>query len=121
MAVTVSSPAAEYIEAAVAVMFALHVTVTVTVEVDVSMGLVLFIAELSISAKVAVTRLSTGVVAGGCEEDFLPTSLGTLDFFCSFVSESLPEELFLSDVRRPFCLFIFLFLLMLICFFSNHC
>ena len=122
----VSSTAAAEIEQAVAVIVGLHVSVTVTVDVDVAMGLVLFIAELSIAAKVAVTVVSTGVVAGGCEEDFLPTSLGTLDFFRSLLSESLPEELFLSDIRRPFSLFLFKFLFkflfrFFLFFFSYHC
>ena len=122
MGYPVSSTAAAEIEQAVAVMVGLHVSVTVTVEVDVAMGLVLFIAELLIAAKVAVTLVSTGVVAGGCEEDFLPTSLGKLDFFHSLLSESLPEELFLSDIRRPFSLFLFKFLFRFFSiFFSCHC
>ena len=90
MAVAVSSPAAAEMESAVTVMVGLNVYVTVKVDVDVAMGLVLFISELSIAAKVEVTVVSTGVLVGGCEEDFVPISLGTLDFFCSFVSESLP-------------------------------
>jgi hypothetical protein len=101
----VSSTAAAEIEQAVSVMVGLHVSVTVTVEVDVAMGLVLFIAELSIAAKVSVTVVSTGVVAGGCEEDFLPTSLGHLISFVHCYLSHYQKNCFSQTSEDPFLSF----------------
>ena len=50
-------------------------------EVDVSVALVVLIQTQAIADVVAVAGVSTAMVACGCDADFLPPCLGTLDLF----------------------------------------